>query len=178
MDSSQKLIQKEKRIIALSLIEKNRTHIEKFKVKKMGGWGCLPLLLSFLYVIGGAIALLISGKKPEPIFFSPLAMLIPAFMTYDIHEEWNDKILAKERAAQDNPIIKDFVYQEGYIYLDSQFKYWTYKIGKSIGILISCIIITIAIVLLFTWVSGIHFDKSTVIIILLVIIILNQIRGK
>lgn len=158
--------------------ELKRAHIEKYKSKTTIGGAILPVLLMILLV--GVflldwwiekninVTLLITTLIFEGILVAPITFA----------EEWGKQYRWKARLESESGSYKMNEYEDNYYYTDSWWKIFAFRFGKLFYWIINLgAVITIA-VLLFQWLGSVSIAPTSIIIILLVIIIYNQLKSK
>jgi len=174
----------EKEMKELMKKERNRKKVEAYKIKKMGSWILLPIILSFIVaIISGIMAYgdNWNGGGEETFFGIAFGYLFLWFFTLYIEEKWEKRLSCKITIKNEKelPYEYDFNYPEpDYIYTDSHIAFYYYNLIKIISVIISVVFIIGLILLGFMWLGSITIAPTTIIIILLIIIIVNQNKGR
>jgi fatty acid desaturase len=193
IDMERKVKEEEKKHQHWLLIEHNRKARERYEVKKISSWMYIGTFLGLLVAGIAGLMIWLSGRSGTTelwwvagIGLVPLMLL--GFIS-NIDDDWKASMAAKREIEKDitnsddeysrsnfgssKITLNGFEYQYDYIYIDSVFKYWFYKLAKFVMGLSTVIFSILAIVLLFIWLGSISIAPTTIIIILLVWIILK-----
>lgn len=138
--------------------------IEKYKIKKIGGWGCFPWLLFLIFFFYGLYDYF-TNKNFNWYLIIPIGAIgLLMLMAQQVEEGWQYCLQLKG---------KEYNHDE-YIYTDSKWEYYLYKTAKVVAYLFSFVTIGILGILLSGWIGSISIAPTTIIIILLIIIIMRQ----
>jgi len=166
--------------------ERDRNIFEKYKIRKTGGWGCLPALSLF----GCSIWIVYDffwGSKIVDFYFAVLVGLSwwISVLVMNVGNEWDAIVeCKKEISSADSKYNWDRgLYDEEYIYTDSVWDVIIYKSAQWISYLVS---IGVAILLALFMrdsvpriIEGLSLKTIGIIIIcLLIVVIYNQDRAR
>lgn len=155
--------------------EKDRTSIEKYKVKEIGLWMVLPSLLFLSFFFYGLYDYFANKNKDMGWYIFPSAIFFfLSVLASGVEDDWKKRLEFKEELQYADENYKWINYEDKHIYTDSKFEYLVYRIAKIVSYLVSFVIVGILGVLLFTWIGSISIAPTTVIIVLLIILILKE----
>lgn len=156
--------------------EKERTEIEKYKIKEIGWWIIFPSFLFLVFFVYGLYDYFIN-KNFNWYLLSPTGLigLLMGFSS-EIEDNWKKRLTCKEKIHNKNDNYQWVDYENEHVYTDSKWDYLLYKTAKVISYLVSFIFVSIIGIMLFMWIGNIIIAPTTIIIILLIIIIINQNR--
>lgn len=176
--------EREKKILRLKK-EQDRETFEKYKIRKTGGWGCLPALLLFGCLIWILYNLFWGSKTIDLYFAIPVGLsLWISVLATDVANEWDAIVeCKKEILSSDSKYNWDSgLYDEEYIYTDSLWDAIIYRFAQWISYFVTIgIVILLALFLIERIpevIEGLSLKAIGIMIIcLLLVVIHNQGRA-
>lgn len=154
--------------------EKSRKQIEKYRMKDLGlKWHAIPTLVWI-----GVIIYAIYQKNSDTeinayVMMAGIALFISSLTLLNIEGGWAKRRKAKLKLKNSIDSYDLFEYDYDYTYTDSHDEFVFYRIAKFITYCGNFVAIAFGCLLIFSWLSSIAINPTTIIIILLIIIIIK-----
>ena len=164
--------------------EKLRASMEKYSFRAVKNrWLAIPVVASLLALGIGGYSWYVTDTTNWYFWVAGVAMFIFG-LGYDVGESWEKRYELKTKiklsdnnykwANNPHSFENENIYKEGYIYTDSLWENFMYKLLKILSYLVTITAVVAIAIALFSWFGSISIAPTTIIIILLIIIIVNQ----
>lgn len=173
-------------------VERERNAREKYEIKEFSGWMYIGPTLGLIVACISGFMIWVSGEGVDTtnLWWVTGIAFVPVMLFgfgSDVEKEWEYSYLIKKDVEREKDIQPDwgnfdsldysangYSYKNGYIYTDSWFSYWIYKLSKIVAVLSTIILSVCVSILLFMWLGTITIAPTTIIIFLLIMIYLKK----